>query len=158
MRTFLKLVGGAALALGILGGGYLAAGAVRASRLETSGRIYIETQLPLILASWSVETLQTQAAPQLLKALTDQPERLDTIREGFDHLAKLGAYHHLSGLHGQTFIFSADGERMITASYQATAVFDNGAARVHVRLTHESGAWRILEFSTDRPIFKNETT
>ena len=158
MLIFLKLVGGAALALGILGGGYLAAGAVKASRLEASGRTYIETQLPLILASWSVEALQTQAAPQLLKALTEQPERLDNIREGFDHLAKLGDFHRLKGQQGQTFIFSAHGESMITASYQATAEFENGAARIHVRLIHENDAWRILEFSTDPPIFLQETT
>lgn len=158
MRSIFKIIGGAALAFGILSGVYVAVNAVKASRLEASSRSYVESNLPLILASWSVETLQSHAAPQLLKAMNERPGRLETIREGFDHLSKLGIYQRLSGVQGRTFIFTAGGQTVISASYEATAHFENGAARIRVRLIQDAGAWRILEFATDPPIFVHETT
>jgi uncharacterized protein (DUF1684 family) len=43
--------------------------------------------------------------------------------------------------------------KVISASYTASAKFDNGDAQIRIRLVQTSGTWRFLMFNVDSPLF-----
>jgi hypothetical protein len=49
--------------------------------------------------------------------------------------------------------YTTQNGKVTSASYVATAKFENGEARIAVRLIQLSGQWQFLLFNVDSPLF-----
>ena len=151
MKKFLSIVGGFFLVLVIVVAGFIGYAAYQGQGLDASSKAYIVTNVPIIISTWSKEELLKRSSPQLLEAVNEKPEQLDQL---FQKLSKLGAMRSFDDVKGDSNVsYTSRNGKVTTASYIATAKFENGEARITVRLIQLSGQWQFLLFLVDSPLF-----
>ena len=116
----------------------------QARGLDASSKAYIDENLPAITTTWSKEELLKRSSPQLLTIINEKPEQIDKL---FEKLSKLGTMRSVDVAKGDANVSytNTDG-KVTTASYIAKAKFENGEARIAVRLVQVSGQWQISLF------------
>jgi hypothetical protein len=117
--------------------------------LDASSKAYVDSVVPVIVNTWSVEALEKRASPQFLKlANHDQTVML------FRKLSQLGALKRYHGAQGDSNIsYTTKDGKVISAKYLARATFQNGDAEIRVFLIQIENEWRILGFFVNSPIF-----
>lgn len=152
MKKFLSILGGLFLVLIVAVAGFVGYAAYQGQGLDASSKAYVEANVPPILSTWSKDELLKRSSPQLLKIVDEKPGQIDQL---FQKLAKLGAMRTFGGVKGDSNTsFTTQNGKVITASYTATATFENGEAQVAVRLIQSpSGQWQFLFFHVNSPIF-----
>jgi hypothetical protein len=151
MNKVLSIIGGVLLTLIAVIGGFIGYAAYQGRGLDASSKAYVEENVPTILSSWSKEELLKRSSPQLLKTVEEKPDQIDQL---FRKLSKLGAMRSFSDVKGDSQVFYNTKEgKTTTASYTAAAKFENGEARLTIRLIQNSGQWQFLLFYVNSPIF-----
>ena len=151
MKKFLSIVGGVSLVLALVVAGFIGFAAHQGRALDASSKAYVEANVPPIISTWSKEELLKRSSPQLLKVINENPEQLDQL---FQKLSKLGAMRSFDEVKGDSNVsYTTRDGKVTTASYIATAKFENGEARIAVRLIQLSGQWQFLLFNVNSPLF-----
>jgi hypothetical protein len=151
MKKFLAIIGGVALIAVLLVGGFIGYAAYQGRALDASSKAYVDKNVPLIISSWSKDELLKRASPQLLKIVDEKPDQIDHL---FQEFAKLGAMRSYDGSKGDSNVsYTNKDGKVTTASYIADATFENGNARVTVRLIQTSGSWQFLLLNVNSPLF-----
>ncbi len=120
-------------------------------RLDESSKAYVDTNVPIIVSSWSKEELLKRSSPQLLAVVNKSPEQIDQL---FKKLSTLGAMQHYEGSKGQAYLFfNYPQGKSVTAKYVADAKFEHGEANIQIQLVQTSGEWQIINFHVNSPIF-----
>lgn len=152
MKRLLSIVGGFVLFAVVLLAGLIGYAAYRGPGLDASSKHYIETNLPVILSSWSKEELLKRASPELLKVIAASPP--GEIDQLFRKMSKLGTLLNLSDIKGESNMsYTTWNGKLITAAYTATAKFSHGKGQIRVRLIQRDDQWKIMHFYVDSPIF-----
>ena len=124
--------------------------AFRGRQLDVSSKAYVDTNVPVIVSSWSVDELTKRSSAEFREATDDKQLNLIFIR-----LKQLGQFQKYEGAKGESntiFNYKSAKETKM-ANYVATATFQNGSANIKVTLIQEDGQWQIYGFSVDSPIF-----
>lgn len=151
MKKALAIAGGILVVLLLVAGGFVTYIAYQGRALDASSKAYVEANVPPILSSWSKDELLRRASPQLVKVLGEKPGQADQI---FRKLSKLGAMREFGGVKGESNrAYNPRDGAITTASYVATAKFENGNARIDVRLVRAANEWRVLAFNVNSPLF-----
>ena len=151
MKKFLSIVGGLFLVLVLVVAGFIGDAAYQGQGLDASSKTYVEANVPAIISTWSKDELLKRSSPQLLKVVNEKPEQIDQL---FQKLSKLGAMRSFGDVKGDSNVsYTTQDGKVTTASYVATAKFENGEGRITVRLIQSSGQWQFLRFHIDSPLF-----
>lgn len=148
MKKLLVILGVISLGLVVLVGALIGYAAFTGGKLDSSSKAYVDANLPPIISGWSEIELRRRASPEFLRAT---PAGLDRL---FSKLKQLGPLKRYEGSRGGSRIsLTTQNGKVVSAGYVASAVFQNGSARIRVGLIREGGQWRILSFYVDSPIF-----
>lgn len=149
MKKIVVALGWTFLAFLVLVGGFAGYMAYVGPKLDASSKAYVDGQIPVIVSSWSEDEVFKRAAPELQRVMTTSKTQIDRVFERFSHLGKL---EHYDGAKGEANILVnlKQGE-VITASYVASARFENGPARITVRLIRHGDQWQLLNFKVNSP-------
>ena len=151
MKKALAIAGGILVVLLLITGGLVGYLAYQGRALDLSSKAYVEANVPPILSSWSKGELMKRASPQLVKVLDEKPGQADQI---FRKLSKLGAMREFGEVKGESKLaYNPRDGTITTASYVATAKFENGNARIDVGLVRAANEWRVLTFNVNSPLF-----
>ncbi len=152
MKKFLSIVGGFFLVLVLVAAGFFGYAAYQGRGLDASSKAYVEANVPPIISTWSKEELLKRSSPQLLKVINEKPEQLEQL---FQKLSKLGTMQTFGDIKGDANIsVTTQNGKVITAAYMCAAKFENGEAKIAVRLIQSpSGQWQFLLFNVNSPIF-----
>lgn len=151
MKKFLSIVGGLFLLLILVVAGFVGYALYQGRGLDASSKAYVEANVPSIISTWSKDELLKRASPQLQKIINEKPEQLDQV---FQMLSKLGAMQSFGDIKGDSHVsYTTQDGKVTTASYIATAKFENGEGRISVRLIQLSGQWQFLLFNVNSPLF-----
>jgi hypothetical protein len=151
MNKFLSIIGVIFLLLILVAAGFIGYSAYQGKGLDASSKAYVETNVPPILSTFSKDELLKRASPQLLKIINDNPGQLDQL---FQKLSKLGAMRSFGDVKGNSNVsYTTQNGKVKSASYVATAKFENGEAKINVRLIQLSGQWQLLLFNVNSPLF-----
>ncbi len=142
MNRILKSLGIVFLALLVAVAAAAGYGAYWRAGFDASSRAYAEQAVRTISANWSAADVMALAAPEL-KATLREEELRDTLLT----LAHLGRLRQYQGANGAAEIsYSTRSGRVVSASYVATATFENAAAEIQLRLVEVDGQWKLREF------------
>ena len=151
MKKFLSIVGSVFLILILVVGGFVGYMAYQGHGLDASSTAYCEENIPPIISTWSKDELFKRSSPQLLESVSEKPGQLDQL---FQKLSKLGAMRSFGGVHCDSLMdYSFSKGKAITASCVGTATYENGEAKISVRLIQLFGQWQFLYFHVESPIF-----
>ncbi|MGZ4981921.1 MAG: hypothetical protein ACXWAB_10795 [Methylobacter sp.] len=151
MKKFLSIVGGCFLLLVLAVAGFIGYSAYQGKDLDASSKAYVEDNVPAIISTWSKDELLKRSSPQLLKVINEKPGQFDQL---FQKLSKLGAMRSFGDVKGDANIsYTTQNGKVTTASYVATAKFENGEARIAIRLIQLSGQWQFLLLNFNSPVF-----
>jgi hypothetical protein len=151
MRKVLSIVGAFFLLLVLIVAGFIGYAAYQGQALDASSKAYVEANVPAIISTWSKDELLKRSSPQLLKVINEKPELLDQL---FEKLSKLGAMRTFSDVKGDSNVsYTTHNGKVTTASYTATAKFENGEAQIAIRLIQLSDQWQFLLFNVNSPLF-----
>jgi hypothetical protein len=147
MKGVLTVLGAIFLFLLVAGGAFFGYVAYTGTQMDASSKQYVDENVPAIVSTWSPTALIEQASPRLMeKTSTDQINRLFSALAG--KLGKFASYDGSKGDSNANFNLTT-GKTETTASYLATATFQNGKAEIKILLTRENGQWKILGFHVD---------
>ena len=148
MKKTIVVLGWTFLALLILVGGFAGYMAYVGPKLDASSKAYVDGQIPAIVSTWSEDELLKRAAPELRRVITSKTQ-LDRV---FESLSRLGKLEHYDGAKGEaSILFNMKQGKVVTASYVASAKFENGPARISVRLIRHGDQWELLYFNVNSP-------
>jgi hypothetical protein len=151
MKKFLSIVGSLFLLLVLVAGGFIGYAAYQGKGLDASSKAYVEANVPPIISLWSKDELLKRSSPQLLKIVNEKPEQLDQL---FLKLSKLGALRSFGDVKGDSNVsYTTQNGKATTASYVATAKYENGEAQISIRLIQLAGQWQFLNFYVNSPLF-----
>lgn len=153
MKKFLSIVGGLFLVLVLAIAGFIGYAAYQGRGLDASSKAYVEANVPSIISTWSKDELLKRSSPQLLKIISEKPERMDQL---FQKLSKLGAMRSFGDIKGDSNVsYTTQDGKVTTAAYVAAAKFENGEGSIKVRLIQSpsSDQWQFLFFYVDSPLF-----
>jgi len=149
MKTALSIIGIVFLVLLVLLGGVIGYAIYKGNKLDASSQAYADESVSAIVANWSKDELVKRESPQFRNATSD-----DELTGLFDKLSELGPMQNYGGSTGAANVnFTPASGLQITASYVAKAIFQNGKAEIKLNLIQVNGAWQILGFHVDAPIF-----
>lgn len=153
MKSYLSIIGGLFIVTGIVIAYYIGDNPFQSQDLQASSKAYVEANLPVIISTGSKDELLKRSSQQLLKSADENPNQLD---RQFQILAKLGAMQKFGDVKGYATNFTTNQDRIVTtASYAATAKFENGDGHISVRLIQSHGQWQFLQFNVDSaPLLK----
>ena len=117
------------------------------SKLDSSSKAYVDASVPSIISTWSRNEFIKRVSPQFRKTTSDEQ-----VGELFARLAEqLGSFQSYDGSKGDSNVFytTQDG-KVITASYTATATFQNGKIDIQIKLIQINEEWLILGFHVSR--------
>jgi len=118
--------------------------------LNPSSKEYVDESIPAIISTWSRDELVKRASPEL-RAIASNGQ-LDQL---IATCAKLGTFQSYNGAIGRVNInISLQNGQVITASYIANATFKNGKAEIQIKLIRHNGAWQLLGFHVNSPMFE----
>lgn len=151
MRKFLSIAGGFFVFLVVVIAGFIGYAAYQGRDLDASSKAYLQANLSPILATWSEQEFLKRASPELRRIIDEKPEQLDLL---FKKLSGLGALKRLGDLTGDSNVSYTTGSgKVVTAAYTGKAEFENGKARITVRLIQHAGQWQLLFFNVNSPLF-----
>jgi hypothetical protein len=152
MRKVLSILGGVFLVFVVAVAGLVAYIVYQGRGLDESSKAYVQANVPLIVSTWSKDELLRRSSPQLLKVVGEKPEQLDQL---FQKFSKLGSMRSFGDVKGDSNVaYTTQNGKITTASYLASAKFENGDARISVRLVQSpAGEWQFLLFYVDSPLF-----
>ncbi len=151
MKKFLSIVGGIFLLVVLVVAGFVGYAAYQGQGLDASSKAYVEANVPPIISTWSKDELLKRSSPQLLKIINKDPMQVDQL---FNKLSKLGALRSFGDVKGESNVsYTTQNGKVITASYTATAKFENGDAHIAIRLIQVSGQWQFLLLNINSPLF-----
>ena len=152
MKRFLSIIGGLFLVLVLLAAGMFGYLVYQGRGLDASSKAYVEENIPAIISTWSKDELLKRASPQLLKVIDEKPEQMHQL---FQKLSKLGPMQSFGEVKGASnVIYTTQNGKVTTASYVATAKFENGEGRITARLIQSpAGQWQFLLFHVNSPFF-----
>jgi hypothetical protein len=149
MKTALSIVGIVFLILLALALGFFGFVAYEGNKFDASSKGYVDESVPAIVANWSKDELIKRESPQLRKAVSD-----DDLAALFSKLGALGPMQSYDGAKGDANMNVTPGSGLqVTAAYVAGATFQNGKAEIKINLIQIDGAWLILGFHVNSPIF-----
>ena len=130
-----------AVAVALAGGIYTLV--CRALGLDAECKAYVDSVVPAIAGSWSVDAVMQEASPELKQGAPR--ERVARLFESCsDRLGKLTTY---GGAVGQVNVsITTQHGKVVTGWYTATAQFEKDDATFEVRTIKRNGQWRILYF------------
>lgn len=151
MKKFLSIFGGIFLLLILVVAGFFGYALYQGRGLDASSKAYVEANIPPIISTWSKDELLKRSSPQLQKIIREKPEQLDQL---FQMLSKLGTMQSFGDIKGDSNVsYTTQNGKVTTASYIATAKFENGEGRISVRLILLSDQWQLLLFNVNSPLF-----
>lgn len=151
MKKILIILGSLFLIIIIAIGAMIGFAAYKGTKLDSSSKAYIETNLPHIISPWSALELDRRASPQFKMAVDKQ-----TIEQLFRKLSELGKNNSIGTPEGSSFMsYTTEGGKQITAKYIVPCSFENGEAVIKISLIMQNEQWLILGFHVDSPIFLN---
>ena len=153
MKSYISIIGGLFIVTGFVIAHFIGYNPFQSQDLQASSKAYVEANVPAIISTGSKDELLKRSSPQLLKSVDENPSQLD---RQFQNLAKLGAMRKFGDVRGYATNFTTNQDRIvITASYVATAKFENGEGHISVRLIQSHGRWQFLQFNVDSaPLIK----
>ncbi len=145
MRKFLTVFGAIALAVVVLAAIGIGYAAWRGSALDRESKTFVDEAVPAISARWDKQQLLDRATPELRAAAS--PEQIATL---FATLSRLGPLIEYRGAKGDANMAWTAGSGSVTsATYVATAHFQNGNASFRIVLLKRDGHWMIHNFHVD---------
>ncbi len=149
MKKLFTILGVVFLAILVVAAGFVGYAAYTGSKFDASSKAYVDDNIPKIVSTWSKDELLKRASPELRKVASD-----DDIDRLFTKLNELGSLQKYEGAKGDSNIsFTSQNGKVVTAAYTAKATFQNGSAEIQIRLIQHDGAWSILNFHVNSPIF-----
>jgi hypothetical protein len=149
MKTALSIIGIVFLVILVFLAGVIGFAIYAGNQLDASSKAYTDKSVSAIVANWSKDELMKRESPQFREATSD-----DELAGLFNRFGELGALQSYGGAKGEANMnFTPATGLQITASYVAQATFQNGKAEIKVNLIQVDGAWQILGFRIDSPIF-----
>ncbi|MGA3115536.1 MAG: hypothetical protein ABSF90_14015 [Syntrophobacteraceae bacterium] len=120
--------------------------------LKEEAKAYVDEVLPRIVTSWDSKQLLWNSHPEFLKKTS--AEQLDQL---FFACMKLGSLKKYDESHGQVSIsaLTVNGQTNLFCDYVTQLDFENGSAKISVRVVKGKGEWRILSFFVESDLLKN---
>jgi hypothetical protein len=138
--VFLVLLGIAGIAFGVL--------AYEGSQLDSSSKAYVNDNIHAIVDNWSVDELTKRESSQFHQATSSED-----LARLFDVFKRLGPLKSYEGCKGEANMNATPAGLQLTATYIASATFENGAAEIQLNLIQVNGQWQILGFRVNSPLF-----
>lgn len=152
MKKVLSILGGIFLLLILVIASLFGYVAYQGRGLDASSKDYVANNVPIILSTWSKDELLKRSSPQLLHVLNGEQGQLDQLFRKFSGLGALLSFGDIKG--EANILYSAQYGKKTTASYIADAKFQNGEAKIIVRLIlSPEGKWQFLLFRINSPLF-----
>lgn len=130
------------IVLGATGFGYLA---YKGNALDSESKAFANSAVLAIATKWNTKALLVRSTPELRGSVS--PDRLKRV---FDNLRRLGHLVRYLGAKGQARMsYHIGSGGMISAYYVARAKFEDGSARLQMRLVKRNGRWLILGLHID---------
>lgn len=148
MNKLLKFFGGLFLLLLLVAGIAAAIFIPKGLALDKDAIAYIETNVPLIVATWNSEELLTRAAPEILQPGAKQ--QMSDLFAWFSKLGKLQKLHQPVGRVG-TGVYPGSQFNGTWGDYVANADFEGGTAQIKVVLRRNEDSWQIMGFHVNSP-------
>jgi hypothetical protein len=149
MGKILKVLGGIFLAAVVLIGGVALYGVSVGPKLDADSKAYVDSTIPVLVNEWNPEELKSRASDQLLPFLKE-PD----VTNLYGMFRRLGRMTNYKGAEGDSHTTLNIPKGVVTtAAYIAAADFENGPGTIKISLMKSNGAWRILEFRVDSPIY-----
>jgi len=118
-------------------------------QLDASSKAYVDTNVPLIVKTWSEEELWARAAPEFKEAVTH--EQLTGLFGKFSKtLGNLQRYEGSAGEATLGFILAKG--KIVTARYKVNTEFERGSAVLNVALIQHDGQWQLLGLHVNSPL------
>lgn len=147
MKSYLSIIGGLFIVMGIVVAYYIGYDPFQSQDMEASSKAYVEANVPVIISTWSMDALLKRSSPQFLKSVDDNPNLLE---QRFHMLTKLGVLKSFGGVKGYASNYTTNQNRIVTyASYVASAKFENGKAKISVNLVQTHGQWQFSKFKVE---------
>jgi hypothetical protein len=148
-KRFLLFLGVITFLFLVLLGAGIGYGTYLCYSLAPSGQAYADESVRAIITTWSKDELIKRSSPEL-RANTNQGQ-LDQV---FVTLNKLGSFQSYGGAQGSVGLsLNVKKGLIITATYHATATFQNGRAAITISLIRHDNAWQIESFHTEQGPF-----
>ncbi len=147
MGKVLKALGGVFLLIVVLVAGVFIYGLI--VKLGSESKAYVDNAVPILVNGWNPSELKSRASEELLPFLKE-PD-LGNLYIMFNRLGRMTRYNGSEGQY-HTNLKLPKGI-VTTASYIATADFENGPGTIKMSLIRKNGTWKILEFRVNSPIF-----
>jgi len=149
MGVTLAVIGAIVLVLLLVVGGFIGYTAYIGNGLDKSSKEYVDDAIPAIVTAWSPDQLLKRESKAFQKATPDEQ-----MVKLFEVFRKLGALKSYQGNKGEANIsYTPENGKVVTATYVGSATFEKGDAQIRMVLTQENGAWKILGFRVDSPVF-----
>ena len=111
--------------------------------LDEESKLYVDSNLPIIINDWNVNELFNRASPELLKVAPK--EKIEKLFSVFSD--RLGPLREYKGSSGQVNMsFTVNNGKVITALYIANAIFEKAPATIRFQIIKHKNKWQVLEF------------
>ncbi len=120
--------------------------------LKKQAKAYVDRVLPGIVASWDSKQLLWNSHPEFVKKTSD--EQLDQL---FFAWMKLGSLKKYDESQGQVSVskLTVDGQTNIFCDYVTQLDFENGHAKITLKIVKENGEWSIVSFFVESDLLKD---
>ena len=148
MRKVISIFGIMFLILVFVVGGLFAYFSSQGSKLDASSKSFVDEVIPVIISTWSKEIILKHSSQQMRQTAAEA--QLDLLLKKVSILGQLLDYKTANG---EALISFTKNGKMVTANYSVKARFQNGLAEINIRLIQYKGAWEILGFQIESPLF-----
>ncbi len=120
--------------------------------LKQQAKAYVDEVLPGIVTSWDSKQLLWNSHPEFVKKTS--AEQLDQL---FFAFMKLGPLKKYDKSQGQVSVskLTVDGQTNLFCDYVIQLDFENGPAKISVRVVKHGEKWSILSFLVESDLLKN---
>ena len=124
-------------------------GSLNGPKLDSESKEYVDKTIPILVSEWNPEELKSRADNGLLPYLKEpQLENLYTMFRKLGHLKSYNGSKGEAKLH-----LNLPRGVSTTASYVATAEFENGTGTISMLLVKRGDDLKILGFQINSPFF-----
>ena len=150
MKKLLMFLGGIFLIILILliaAVGYAVLSGI-GQNLDAESKLWVDTVVPEIVATWNVEALLKNSSSALLQTVSEEEmvESLDIFSE------QLGAMKQYHGSTGAVSIYVRNGIKTITAEYVSAVTFENSSSTIEITGVKENDVWKVNRIYINMPL------
>ncbi|BCB95500.1 hypothetical protein JZK55_04220 [Dissulfurispira thermophila] len=125
-------------------------------KLDKESKAYVDNIVPSVFGRWDVSKMMQNASPEFLATIKSPQDRArleDLFKACYERLGMLKQYNGSEG--GATVYHEIGKGKTVYADYTARGTFENGQAKIVMRIIRKDNKWQIYSFNVISPVLLN---